>query len=95
VQNGVQPQMPSPEIMLQRAMNYAFGQELAELEKKKFQERVVAQSKTRRPAAGSRASLGGSGSRGDRSNVDEAKEVANSPEVVKLWKKFTQENGTE
>ena len=81
--------IPAPDVVLKRAMNLAFGDDLLNLERSKFQNKAVQQSKTRRSVGTSRPAIT------SRTEPGSAQDIANSPEIVAAWKKFTSENGSE
>lgn len=82
--------MPAPNVILNRAMNLAFGDELVGLERSKLQNKISQQSKLRRPVGASRPSAAVA-----KPEPGSAKELANHPEIVAAWNKLTSENGTE
>lgn len=88
---GVQPQIPPAPIVLERARMQVLGSQIVEDAKKASSDKIVEQSRKRRPVAGQRTRA--------TSQVvdtkDPIKRIANDPKVIELWKSFQEANGTE
>ena len=87
---GVAPELPSPRVILQRAMNLQFAEDIAKAERAKIQGQLKSQSARRRPVGTSKAA-----SPSSNPGADPVKSITNDPSIVAAWNKFTQENGTE
>lgn len=89
---GRKAEMPGLEVLLDQAKEVAFGKELRELDRRRFQERAEAQSRRRRPAA-MRAKAPAPSSNGGRNDgkgeavEDVVRAIADNPEVRKVWEK--------
>lgn len=92
VQRGQNP--PPMHVLLKQAEYMAFGPELATQAREKVSRAVAAQSARRRPAAGRpmRTEAGATG-RASGEASDPAKDLANHPEIVKLWGQLTEASG--
>lgn len=91
-QSGRPAELPPASVLIHRAKQVAFGEELRKRSIREFQEKVAAQSKRRRPAAG-RSRPASAPPKAQDGNRDEVADIADHPEVVKLWNKFQEENG--
>lgn len=90
---GVDPNVPPLPTLLSRAKQMVFASEIRQVENQKRNEAVMRQSKQRRPVAASRPVKTAAPT--TKVTVDNAKEVANHPELTKAWAKFQEENGSE
>ena len=88
---GRQPEMLPLPVLLKRAENYAFAEEIRAQERQAFSEKVTQQSKQRRPATGRTRVTPPKQASG---NSDSAQSIANHPDLVKAWDQYQQENGT-
>jgi hypothetical protein len=80
---GVQPKMPSDRALLLHAYQYAFAQEIRAKDQRQLQEKLAAQSKTRRPAATSRAPLARPPKKtGPQTQHDAIQEILANPDVI-------------
>lgn len=87
---GIEPEIPAPKVILQRAMNLQFAEDIVGAEKAKIHSQLKSQSARRRPVGTSKAATPST-----NPNADPVKSIANDPSIVAAWAKFTQENGTE
>jgi hypothetical protein len=89
---GKRPEFPSFRVLLRRAEQLAFGEELRKDEQKQMQEKLASQSKRRRPIPGAAIVRtppgGGSGSKGDPIRA-----IVDHPDLVKLWNGYQEANG--
>ncbi len=85
-------ELPPVSVLLKRAEQFAFAEEIESRAKRKVQEQLTAQSKRRRPAPASRAARPTAARR--QSGVGgQVSEIVDNPEIVKLWEQMQQENG--
>lgn len=92
-QAGQKPDFPPIRILLERAANLVFANELREQERAKLTSKLQQQSKTRRPVGGSRPTQRAAEKKPDGGYRDEAKQVADDPAIVKMWNQFQEANG--
>lgn len=79
---------PPLKVVLQRAYQAEFAEELRKRDRAELQERLEKQSRARRPSPGRGRSLVSADEAGE---VDEATRVANHPAIVKAWEKMNGE----
>ena len=92
---GQKAEIPPLPVLLKRAQQMAFAEDIRADERRKVQEAVTKQSMKRRPVAASRGDGGRFAKRAEPTNINEAaKEVANLPDVVALWNKLQEANGS-
>jgi hypothetical protein len=88
-------QQPPPEkVLIQRAKELALGDEIRKAEKAKLSKTLAAQSRQRRPVAGSKPIAAGvkkEDKRTYRTIEEQAAEIANLPQVAKAWTNLQQE----
>jgi hypothetical protein len=87
---GTQANLPPMPVLVKRAYQMEFAQDIAARERKSVQNKITAQSKLRRPVAGHRGVAAA-----PAAGRDEAQRLASNPAIVKAWKQFHAENGTE
>lgn len=88
---GEEPDTSDLAGYLARAKRIAFAEELAAKKQREFQEKVVAQSKRRRPASGAVKAnpvRHGANTGVPETEVDMAKAIANDPRVIAAYEKF-------
>lgn len=91
---GAQPAMPSMAVLIRRAHQLAFADDIRAEERKKVQQEITEQSKRRRPVAQVRQPVGQVAKRDAPLSVNEqVQEVANHPEVVAAWNKMLENAG--
>jgi hypothetical protein len=78
-------ELPPMKVLVKRAAQMELGEELTKLEALKRQKELEAQSKKRRPVAVARPVAGSTKQTGKRSMSDEVSEIANLPELVRMW----------
>jgi hypothetical protein len=88
---GKPVEMPPLSVLVRRAEQLAFGEEIRQEEKKKLLAKAAEQSKRRRPVGGARGTVT---PRTRKENVDPIKEIVNSPELVAFWDRVQEENGS-
>lgn len=88
---GKQPEIPPPAVLLRRAKNLAFGEDLKDEAKREATQKIAEQGKRRRPVGNSRAVVVPA-PKGATTN-EFAKSIADHPDVVNLWNKYQAENG--
>lgn len=86
----------NPKVILKRAMNMAFAEEMAAAEKAKLTAQMEAQSKKRRSVGvANRTAPREAAPKVPTSLSEQARLIANDPKLVAFWNKATQENGSE
>jgi hypothetical protein len=84
-------ELPPMKVLVKRAAQMELGEELSKLEAVKRQQELEKQSKKRRPVATQRPLAGPTATRQKPKTLnDEIAEIANSPELVKLWEERNQ-----
>lgn len=88
---GEEPRIPPMSVLLRRAENVAFADAIRKQERETITKQVAAQSRRRRPVAGSRPTKPVAS--GNQPEGDPVLEVANHPDVIRAWQKFQDANG--
>jgi hypothetical protein len=85
-------ELPPVSVLLKRAEQFAFAEEVESRAKRKVQEQLTAQSKRRRPAPASRAARP-TATKKQPGVGGQVSEIVDNPEIVKLWNQMQEENG--
>lgn len=91
---NAQPQLPPLPVLLRRAQQLAFGDDIRAEAQRDMANKLSEQSKKRRPVASTRATQYVAPSKdGPKTVNDLVKEVSNAPAVVEAWNQMQQASG--
>lgn len=93
---GQQIKLPPPSVLLKRAHQLAFADDIRAEERRKIQEQIAEQSKKRRPVEqhrGPNGQFAPAPQAGPQSPDQMAREVAENPQLKALYERFQEENG--
>lgn len=90
---GPRPEVPPLPVLLDRAEQLTFGEQLRAKEERIRQEKLAEQSKKRRPVARTTRTRSAPAPQVQELEKDDVERIANSPEIVAYWEKAQKENG--
>ncbi len=91
---GKEPKLPPMRKLIEKATEQALTKELLAKERKRLQDELAAQSKKRRPVAGSvPRNVSVPAKREATDTASMVSEIANDPVIAKFWEKAQEENG--
>lgn len=92
-QAGVQPQFPPYELLVRRAEQMVFADELRRDREERTRAQLAEQSKRRRPVAAQRKLAGSPAAAGESTSSDEARRLASLPALKELWNEMSEDAG--